>query len=675
MAISSATGIDASDSQDHAAEPYQNGHVNGNQLEARTEALEDDRVLIAGGGPVGLVLAKVLSFYGIKSLVLERNATTTRWPKMDLTNARSMELFRKIGLANQLRKQGAKTGNFQLETPIKAFLTKLEFSQGVPPEFPSSVKISKSLHEPEPISEWPHPSVNEYRKIIAASNDGSLPLEPYQRLSQAVFEAWLKGVCDKDPLIEMRFGWKVEATEESDDGVVTTATNLAEGRTSYISSKFVAACDGASSRIRRGLQIPLDGGPVPTYTLLIHFKSRDLTRLHRQGLFWHIFFLDEGRFRGAIIAQDEKDTWTTHLHIPIGQDHETIDSHDAVYQVLGGWNAPYPITIDEVLVRSTYRPSIAIARSFRSPKGRIFLAGDAAHQNIPTGGYGMNMGLGDALDLGWKLAATIKQWGGPALLSSYEEERRPIALTSIERSGVHNAVHGKAAELLGARGCLSGLDAESNRAVRDAVHQHYQEHDGENKDLGIEMGQVYKSGILIVDAREPLPEWVPSRYIPNTYPGSRAPHVFLKDGTTPIYDLYGTWFTLVDFSSPSSSPSGEQNTGNAFVDAAAAIGLPLKRVQLQGEDHARVLWERDFVLVRPDGHVAWRGDTTPSQEDATKILRTITGHVEPKTKAGTGDDGSNGVHVAMAPKTFSSIGTLSTQSTNYEYENMGEFQR
>lgn len=134
--------------------------------------------------------------------------------------------------------------------------------KGVPPEFPSSVKISKTLHEQQPITEWPHPSVNEYRKTIAASNDGSLPLEPYQRLSQAVFEAWLKGVCDKDPMIETRFGWKVEAAEERDDGVLTRVTDLAEGQTSFISSKFLAACDGASSKIRRGLEIPLDGGPV-----------------------------------------------------------------------------------------------------------------------------------------------------------------------------------------------------------------------------------------------------------------------------------------------------------------------------------------------------------------------------------------------------------------------------
>lgn len=135
-------------------------------------------------------------------------------------------------------------------------------SSGVPSQYPYSVKISRTLHEQKPITEWPLLSVDDYRKAIAASNDGSLPLEPYQRLSQAVFEAWLKNLCEKDPMIDIRFETKVETTEERDDYVLTTVTNLKDNQQSQISSKLLAACDGASSRIRRALQIELDGGPV-----------------------------------------------------------------------------------------------------------------------------------------------------------------------------------------------------------------------------------------------------------------------------------------------------------------------------------------------------------------------------------------------------------------------------
>src|ERR1700761_6274689 len=155
----------------------------------------------------------------------------------------------------------------------------------------------------------------------------------------------------------------------------------------------------------------------PTCVLLVHFKSRDLTRLHKQGQFWHIFLLAEhGGFGGAIIAQDEVDTWTTHLFLPLDAEPEKIESRDAVYRVLGGIHGEYRIEIDEILVRSVWRPNIAVARRWSSPNHRIHIVGDAAHQNIPTGGYGMNMGVGDAFDLGWKLAAVINGTGGSDLL-------------------------------------------------------------------------------------------------------------------------------------------------------------------------------------------------------------------------------------------------------------------
>lgn len=130
--------------------------------------------------------------------------------------------------------------------------------------------------------------------------------------------------------------------------------------------------------------------PSPGYALLVHFKSRDWQRLLKFGNFWHLFIFDKDGLRGAAINQDDNDTFTTHLLLPMDVDHEAIDSHDAVYRALGGMGEPFKIKIDEILVRSTYRHSIAVARSLRSPLGKVFLAGDSAHQNIPTGGYGMN---------------------------------------------------------------------------------------------------------------------------------------------------------------------------------------------------------------------------------------------------------------------------------------------
>lgn len=141
----------------------------------------------------------------------------------------------------------------------------------------------------------------------------------------------------------------------------------------------------------------------PGYVLLVHFKSKDLARIQKQGSFWHIFVVRSGMMGGAVIAQDEVDTWTIHLFLPLELDPDTITSEDAVATVFGGSGDKWNVKIDEVLVRSTYRPNIAVARNYSGLDGRVFLAGDSAHQNIPTGGYGMNMGIVDAYDLGWKV--------------------------------------------------------------------------------------------------------------------------------------------------------------------------------------------------------------------------------------------------------------------------------
>jgi len=259
------------------------------------------------------------------------------------------------------------------------------------------------LSRDKSITQWLHPSVDEYRKAINKNNDGTLPLEPYQRISQSIFEAWLKESCESNPLIDLRYGWKVEFVESHYNDVKTTAVDVYGGKRVSFVSKYAAGCDGGSSKVRNSVGISLDGGPTPGYVLLVHFKSTDLSRLQKQGQFWHIFFIRDGQMGGAIIAQDEIDTWTVHLFFSLEADHSSMSSEDVIYTVLGGMGGKYEIKIDQILVRSTYRPIIAVARSYTALNGRLFLAGDAAHQNIPTGGYGMNMGIADAYDLGWKV--------------------------------------------------------------------------------------------------------------------------------------------------------------------------------------------------------------------------------------------------------------------------------
>ncbi|KAJ3943017.1 uncharacterized protein N0V96_007250 [Colletotrichum fioriniae] len=434
---------------------------NGPTPKPSLELLPRGVIVIAGGGPIGLLLARVLSFYGVKSKLFERNKTTTKWPKMDLTNARSMEIFRKLGLADDLRKQG------------------------VPPDIDQNVIISTGLSAEKPLTQWDLPGVDRFRSQIQDTNDGTQPQEPWQRVSQAIFERWLKKICDDDPLIDLNYGFK----------------------------------------------------------------------------------------------------------------------------------------IDEILARSIWRPNVAVTRHWRSHEGHVFLAGDSAHQNIPTGGYGMNMGIGDAFDLGWKLASVINGEGGPRLLESYEAERKLVALRNVERSHVHFKVHNELQTLLGG-GDPRRIDADTEEAhlLRKRVHEFYQSHDGENRDLGIEMGYRYNSHIVLHredDGSEPPSD--PRCYTPTTWPGGRPPHLFLSDGTA-IFDKFGRHWSLLCFTD---TDVGQYH----IVQAASDLGLSLSLINLSGEAQARALYERTLLLIRPDQHVAWRAEAVESLAIAYAVLRAVSGHI------------------------------------------------
>ncbi len=350
---------------------------------------------------------------------------------------------------------------------------------------------------------------------------------------------------------------------------------------------------------------------------LVHFKSTDLTRLHKQGQFWHIFFTSGA----VIISQDEIETWTAHLPIGLDVDVATLDPERCVQAVLGGSEGPYPIKIDKILVTSSWRPNICIADRYRSRVGRIFLSGDACHQNIPTGGYGMNTAVGDSFDIGWKLACVIKGFAGHHLLESYEQERRPVAIRNIDHSGHHSSIHQtyinwvreqKKATVLAQTG--------EGEKLRKRIADHVRHNDGENKDHGIEMGYRYNdSPVIVPDHEVQEPEWNLRQYIVSTWPGTRAPHVFLADGETSIFDLFGRAYTCVDFS---------EHGGFAaeFAEVAKELQMPLEIVHLPKEKHVRAVWGRDAFIIRPDDHVAWRaGIDGKVPVDLRKVLAVVVG--------------------------------------------------
>ena len=279
------------------------------------------------------------------------------------------------------------------------------------------------------------------------------------------------------------------------------------------------------------------------------------------------------------------------------------------------------------------------------------------------------MGIADAFELGWKLAAVIDGYAEPTLMASYEQERRPTAITSIERSGVHMGVHMKVTKLIQGKTEALDADTEEGRSLREIVHRYYQKHDGENTDFGIEMGYRYRSNIIVQDGSKE-PEWTPSRYLPTTFPGSRAPHVFLRDGSA-LFDHYGKHYTLVEFS------DGTVRGASLLLDAALRHWVPVEHLFLTGESHAHSVWERRLVLVRPDGHVAWRADEVKNASEASDIFATITGRKATLTASQPNGEvflSTDPSQVGEGTFAFTSTMGISTQTNGFEIERMGGFQ-
>lgn len=533
----------------------------------------DCDVMIAGGGPVGLSLGLALSHFGLRCHVAEINATTTRSPKMDVTNCRSMELFRALGIAEQLR-DSAVPRNHNMDV---------------------SWVTSMSGHE---IHRFPYRSVDEANEHFRAVNDGSCPREPNMRISQIELEPLLRDILMTRAQATIQYGRGVERFEQDGEGVTTTIRDATDGSVETIRSRYLAGCDGGRSIVRQQLGIGLEGvtGTRPRY--MVHFRSTDIDVLQRWGPAWHY----QSPVHGVLICQDDKEMWTLQAPIPADTDPADIDPSDLLTAFLG-------TRIDaEILQANPWVAHLLVADQYRG--GRVFLAGDSAHQYIPTGGYGMNTGVGDAFDLAWKLAAFEQGWGGDTLLDSYENERRPVGLRNRDASRFHAETKAGVAGIW-----RDGLDlpgAEGDRLRAETGSKIAEIGNAENESLGIEMGYRYDASPVIVYDDRPAPQLSDRVYTPGTWPGSRLPSLFLQDGRA-LHDLLGKGFTLI--------VCGGADFGG-FEAAAAFRDLPFDVLKLD-DPHARSILDRDLILVRPDHHVAWRA--IGPVEDAGAILDHVCG--------------------------------------------------
>src|SRR5262245_45593599 len=356
-----------------------------------TEA-RNTEVLIVGAGPVGLVLAVELGQRGVRCTLIERKPAPQFLPKMERCNARTMEIFRRMGLAQKVRAAGLRA------------------------EVPMDVYIVRAMNQP-PLLRHAYPSVAEARRQIDACTDASMPLEPYQLISQYTLEPLLKSVAESLPSVSVRYGTEFLSFSQ-DPASVTTQTSAGPVR-----SQYRVGCDGGSSAVRQQLGVALNG-------------EGDLLRFH-QGLFHCEELFDRIPIGGGpghgrhyhvaderstfLIMQDSTRHWT--LHATLDGEHAMAPQFEKTLGV--------PVKY-ELLYVGEWKQNLLLAD--RYGKGRVFLAGDAVHLVIPTGGLGMNSGVGDAIDIGWKLAGTLHGWGGPRLLASYEAERRPVGQRNVAAS-------------------------------------------------------------------------------------------------------------------------------------------------------------------------------------------------------------------------------------------------
>ena len=535
----------------------------------------DTQVLIIGAGPVGLTLAVDLGRRGIACTLVERSDAPQFLPKMERCNARTMEIFRRMGLVEKVR------------------------AAGLRPDIPMDVFIILSMAEP-PLQHMAYPSIDEAKARIRSSNDGTQPLEPYQLISQYTLEPLLKAEADRLPSVNVRYGCEFLSLHQDAAGVSATVRN-SEGRTETLAGAYLVGCDGGSSRVRKQLGIRLRGEGNLLELRQALFRCDDLFERIPIG---------EGPGRGR------------HYHVADGQATFLImqDStrHFTLHSVVENnedMKAKFETTISdpidyEMLSCAPWRQNLLLADNYG--RGRVFLAGDAVHLVVPTGGLGMNTGVGDAIDLSWKLAAALAGWAGSELLDSYEIERRQVGDRNVGAS--RHASLGRRKWRSQYRPNIRDDTPEGN-AIRDnLVRVANLEQSKSNRMIGAELGYRYIGSPVIWE--EPGgPEHRYEFYQPTTWPGARLPHVWLDDGT-PIQDRIPEHYVLLRL-------GGSQVDATPLSQAFGELGAPFCVLDI-ADAAPRDIYEQDLILLRPDMHVAWRGNAMHEAPD--HLAAVVTGH-------------------------------------------------
>ena len=529
-------------------------------------------VLVVGGGPVGLATALELGWRGVDCTLIEAGDGVVHHPRLGIILTRTMEFCRRWGMVDRVYHCGF-NNDYHLNI---VYCTSMGGFTLARDENPSCKDLPPPPQSPE----------------------------KRQRCPQMWFNPILENAAREHQSVTIVHHRKLERVIETADGLEAFTIDTQTGEQTLIRAKYMVACDGAGSGIRQELGIPMLGKPVLSYSLNVYLKAPGLLAAHDKGEAERYIFVDTKGTWGNLTVVDGRELWRmTIIGNESVMDLDNFDVEGAVRRGMGAIDVEF-----ELLSITPWRRSELTAETFKS--GRVFLAGDAAHAMSPTGGHGMNTGVADSVNLGWKLQAALEGWAGEDLLDSYTQERRQIAAEAAAASAA------KFRAWISPGDCAAILDdTPEGAATRMAVGTRMQVSAREDWDsLGVQLGYRYDTSPVIVHDGSAPPPWSALNYVQSARPGARAPHVWLAPGQSTL-DLFGRAFVLLRFGDTPANAS-------ALIDAALRQGLPLEVNDIANAD-AAALYERRLVLVRPDGHVGWRGDAVG--DDADDIIATLRG--------------------------------------------------
>ena len=538
-------------------------------------------VTIIGAGPIGMNLALDLALRQVQCLIIEKNFTTSKHPQGNTHNLRTMEHYRKLGLADKIREVGLPLDH----SGDAVFVTRI------------------NSHE---LCRINIPTLRD--RIKNGSDDLKIGPETFQRASQMFVEKILKDEIDKSKFIDVRFGWSMETFSQSNENVSLEIRNLKNNKVERLTSNYLVGCDGAQGKIRKTLGIKYTGksGDEVDFMmgrmLSIYFESPDLYKIMKTDPPWQFHSMNSDG-RASIVALDGKGKFLTWAKLGRDEDPNKVDPLSYIYQAFG---QEVPVKLISAL---PWQAGLSLVAE-KYQEGRILLAGDAVHLFTPTGGFGMNTGIGDVDNLGWKLAAICKGWGTVSLIETYETERRPVAIRNLAQS----YALAEAKSSLQVPNGIEKSGSEGEKIRRELSNSILEKLKEEYFCLGIQLGARYDDSPIIINEDNLLPDSGPYDYTPTSHPGGRAPHAWLEDGSA-LFDHFSNGFTLLKLGTV------KINT-DSFVNRAANLRIPLVLYENTSKDLLH-LYKYNLVLIRPDQYVAWRGNNIP--EDLDSVLNRVSG--------------------------------------------------